>query len=281
MKITMKRLASLAMTGALALSLSAPAFATDGTMVAPTAGKSTRITASYEEATVEVLVPATATAIINPLGIGYDVAKSDSTKQAFTGQICTVPMAIYNKSALDVKVGASASATINASTVPMRLATETTKGHGSEGDTDYVAPATSKSAFVQLEVAPIPTSTSSVVTAATSETDSTLKDAIIEESAKAATWTGVAANKKVTLSNRPSETVEDMVTLGKATMNSTTGAFDKFAATGIALFRLTGDCVESPNGGWIKAQAASGDTPAVIGDGFVADITFTFKPVVS
>ena len=279
MKITMKRLASLAMAGALALSISAPAFAaTTGTMTNPTAGKSTRITATYEEATVDVLVPATATAIINPLGIGYDVAKSDSTKASFTGQICTVPMAIYNKSALDVKVGATASATINQSTIPMRLATETTKGHGSEGDDDYVAPQTSKSAFVQLEVASAPTGISSAITSATGENDSTLNDAIITESAKSATWGSVAAGKKLTLGTR-AVTVEDMVTLGKATMNATTGVFDKFGATGIALFRLTGDCVENPNGGWIKANATA--SPAVVGDGFVADITFSFKPVVS
>ena len=278
MKITMKRLASLAMAGALALSISAPAFAaTTGTMTNPTAGKSTRITATYEEATVDVLVPATATAIINPLGIGYDVAKSDSTKASFTGQICTVPMAIYNKSALDVKVGATASATINQSAVPMRLATATTKAQGTEGQDDYVPAQTSKSAFVQLEVVAAPATIKT--SGGADQTDTTLNDNIIVESAKAATWSGVAADKKLTIGTRAAS-VDDMVRLKKA-LDDGSGNFDGFDVGSIALFRLTGDCVENPNGGWIKANATASPSPAVVGDGFVADITFSFKPVVS
>ncbi len=278
MKITMKRLASLAMTGALALSISAPAFAaTTGTMTAPAAGKSTKITATYEEATVDVLVPATATAIINPMGIGYDVVKSDnSTKVPFTGQICTVPMAIYNKSVFDVNVGATASATINQSAVPMRLATATTKAQGTEGQDDYVPAQTSKSAFVQLEVVTAPAAIKT--SGGADEGDGTLNDNIIVESAKATTWNGVAADKKLTIGTR-AVSVNDMVTLKKALFDSTSGAFDGFDVGSIALFRLTGDCVENPNGGWLKADATA--TPAVVGDGFVADITFSFKPVVS
>lgn len=277
MKITMKRLASLAMTGALALSISAPAFAaTTGTMTAPAAGKSTKITATYEEATVDVLVPATATAIINPMGIGYDVVKSDnSTKVPFTGQICTVPMAIYNKSVFDVNVGATASATINQSAVPMRLATATTKAQGTEGQDDYVPAQTSKSAFVQLEVVAAPATVKT--SGGADQTDNTLNDNIIVESAKAATWTGVAADKKLTIGTRAAS-VDDMVRLKKA-LDDGSGNFDGFDVGSIALFRLTGDCVESPSGGWIKADSAA--TPAVVGDGFIADITFSFKPVVS
>ena len=277
MKITMKRLASLAMTGALALSISAPAFAaTTGTMTAPAAGKSTKITATYEEATVDVLVPATATAIINPMGIGYDVVKSDnSTKVPFTGQICTVPMAIYNKSVFDVNVGATASATINQSAVPMRLATATTKAQGTEGQDDYVPAQTSKSAFVQLEVVAAPATIKT--SGGADQTDTTLNDNIIVESAKAATWSGVAADKKLTIGTRAAS-VDDMVRLKKA-LDDGSGNFDGFDVGSIALFRLTGDCVENPNGGWLKADATA--TPAVVGDGFVADITFSFKPVVS
>lgn len=277
MKITMKRLASLAMTGALALSISAPAFAaTTGTMTAPAPGKSTKITATYEEATVDVLVPATATAIINPMGIGYDVAKSDSKKVSFTGQVCTVPMALYNKSSFDVNVGATASATINQSAVPMRLATATTKAQGTEGQDDYVPAQTSKSAFVQLEVVTAPAAIKT--SGGADESDGTLNDNIIVESAKATTWNGVAADKKLTIGTR-AVSVNDMVTLKKALFDSTSGAFDGFDVGSIALFRLTGDCVENPNGGWLKADATA--TPAVVGDGFVADITFSFKPVVS
>lgn len=59
-----KKLASLALAGAISFSLAAPTFA---------AGNETEITGTYTAPIIKVIVPPTAAAFINPLGLDVNV----------------------------------------------------------------------------------------------------------------------------------------------------------------------------------------------------------------
>lgn len=104
--MNMKRFASTVMAGALTLSLAAPAFAADETV----------ITATYAETTLEVTVPADTTATINPYGL--PVTMADATT-VLSGQPITIatPLMIENKSAVALKVGASITTTVTGLTL--------------------------------------------------------------------------------------------------------------------------------------------------------------------
>lgn len=92
-----KRIASAALAGALALSMAAPAFATN-----------TTITGNYNEIKLSVTVPSTGKAIINPYGLPYTLGESTiSGEQITTGAALT----IQNKSAVGLKVGAKITTT--------------------------------------------------------------------------------------------------------------------------------------------------------------------------
>lgn len=91
-----KRLASAAVAGVMALSMAAPAFAAE---------TATNITGTYRAITLNVTVPTTGTAIINPYGLPYDISGSTvSGQQITTG----APLLIQNKSAVPLSVSASA-----------------------------------------------------------------------------------------------------------------------------------------------------------------------------
>lgn len=94
--MNLKRFASTAMAGVLALSLAAPAFA---------AGNSTNITGTYRAITLSVTVPTTGSAIINPYGLPYELAEgvNISGQQITTG----APLLVQNKSAVPLSVSAS------------------------------------------------------------------------------------------------------------------------------------------------------------------------------
>lgn len=104
--MNMKRFASTVMAGALTLSLAAPAFAADETV----------ITATYAETTLEVTVPADTAATINPYGL--PVTMADATT-VLSGQPITIatPLMIENKSAVALKVGASVATTVTGLTL--------------------------------------------------------------------------------------------------------------------------------------------------------------------
>lgn len=94
--MNMKRFASTAMAGALALSLAVPAFA---------AGGQTVIAGTYEAIDLSVTVPATGKAIINPYGLPYKLNADNSV----SGQQITTaaPLLIQNKSAVALVVTAN------------------------------------------------------------------------------------------------------------------------------------------------------------------------------
>lgn len=100
--MNMKRFASVAMAGALSLSLAVPAFAADNT---------TTITGAYTPITLRVTVPTTGTAIINPYGLPYQMGESTiSGQQITTG----APLVLQNRSS--VALGVTANVTGTAST---------------------------------------------------------------------------------------------------------------------------------------------------------------------
>ena len=101
-----KRVASAALAGALALSMAAPAFASQSV-----------ITGNYKEIRLAVTVPTTGKAVINPYGMPVKALDTQSTPQEIAGKtlktagkIATQPLVMYNKTDVDLSVGATVSA---------------------------------------------------------------------------------------------------------------------------------------------------------------------------
>lgn len=260
----LKKILSMGMAVAMTAALAVPAFAAD----ADAPKNVTEITGTYTETVIDVVVPATASAVINPYGLGTTVTKSDgSTKVTVTGQVITPTQAIINNTNLDLTVGATVVGSVVAlpdgadPLTAMKLAATTTKGSGTEGSDNYVAPATAKSAFVQLQAVAAPTSVTTA--ASTDPTDAdTRNDAIIDAGILDATWADATT---VTVGTK-SVTEDELVSLKKATLDADDGTVTTYNAGSIALFRLTGDCVTSPKNAWTE------------NDSFKVTVSFTFAP---
>ena len=212
------------------------------------------ITAAYAESDIDVVVPATAEAVINPYGLGVSMTTSEGVKKQLAGQIMTPALTIKNKSNMKLDVNATVTAVI-AEGSTMKLNAASTKGTPDLAETNenYVAPATGKNAFVQLELA---------TTSLTGEEGDELEDKIIDAASKAASWT---SSKKLTVGTKPVTSEEPLVTLN-AGMTANDEAFESYKTGSIALFRLSGDCVTAPKGGWAET------------DGFTVTVVFSFSP---
>lgn len=240
------RILSGAMAGVLALSLAVPAFA---------AANTTTITSTYQAITIDVVVPPTGTAQINPYGLPIEVPKSGgTTKVPFNNQkIMTQPTAaIMNKMAIDLNVNASVTGAVAAlptgsTATPMKLAIE-----------PLTADVTAKSVFAYVQA-----KTSTQTGAADTATVHTIADGLIDEYAA---WTQAYNADKDILVKVGTETKENFITLKAAKMDATTGAFDEFNAGSIAMIRVTGDVVASPREAWTAD------------DSFTAAIAYTFIP---
>lgn len=235
MKTLKKRVLSSVMAGALAVSMAVPAFASN-----------TQITGTYEEIPIDVVVPETGEAQINPYGLPI---KLDTTNIISGEQIVTKPLAIINKSQVNLTVGASVTATVKGT---MKLAAE--------------APAaddTSKSAFVYLQM--MRTTLAESDLDATDAAVSGLKAASINP--VVATWAqDYDANVDVVLNATRANTGSDLVILKAASVNASDDTKMDVETGGIALFRLAGKAVEAPREAWTSK------------DGFTAAVAFTFKP---
>lgn len=247
MKTLRNRILSGVMAGVLTMALAVPAFAAD---------PETTITSTYAATTIDVVVPATGTATINPYGLPIDVTKSDgTTKVSFTNQkIMTQPTAaIMNKMGIDLNVNVSVTGAVTAlpsssTATPMRLATEA-----------LTADATTKSVFAYVQA-----KTSTQTGAADTASVHTIADALIVEYAA---WTQAYDADKDVIVKAGTETKENFIQLKAAKMDATSGAFDEFKAGSIAMIRLAGDAVTSPREAWTTD------------DQFTAKITYTFLPV--
>ncbi len=252
-----KKILSSALALVMSLSLAVPAFA-DSSSADP---NTTEIDGTYQAVVIDVKVPSIGKAFINPYGLDISVPQdvSDDTNTNETvisgQQIVTAPMSIQNRTAMDLQVNATVTGAVtalsDANAIPMKLATATTKGSGTEGQDGYVAPATSKSAFVYLQ--------------AKSADDTTGGGAAIATECAAWAASGYSEATDVIVSTRAT-TKENLVVLRGADVNATTGAFNAYNAGSIALFRLTGDCVMSPSNAWTE------------NDKFTATVAFTFIP---
>lgn len=254
-----KRLATLALAGAMTLSLASPAFASSNT---------TEVTGTYKAVTIAVDVMPQAVAFINPYGLDIDVPQDGHTTTSGAAttkisgqQIVSAPMALKNKTGMDLTVNATVTTTIPAAAtgeVAMKLASSTTKGVGSDPDAEgYVPPATAKSAFVYLEAKQEPTLTGA---------DSAVDAAAI--ATKFAAWGASTfdAEKNPVLNATRAVTQNDLVILRAADMSGNGGAFAAYKAGSIALVRLAGDCVTAPKDEWKTT------------DTFTASIAYTFAP---
>lgn len=254
-----KKLLSLALAGLMALSLAVPAFAADP--------NSTVISGAYKDVVIDVVVPATGAAFINPYGLDLkvkeDITNSSSNEVTISGQqIVSAPMALKNKTAMDLNVSATVTGTITplpesaTSSVLMKFNANTTKGVGTNPEAEgYVAPATGKAAFVYLQAKQEP-----ALTGADAAVDAT---AI---AAKYAAWTASAydENKDVVVATKAA-TKDNIVVLRAAAMDNS-DAFASYKAGSIALFRLTGDCTSGPKAGWTED------------DKFTVTVAFSFTP---
>lgn len=253
-----KRFLSTVLAGAMALSLAVPAFAAEGDEGGNTPDPNTTvITATYEDIEMNVIVPQTGTASINPYGLPVDVEKSDNSKATLAAgqQILSQPLYIKNQMGMGLKVGATVTAAVTGGfKFAATEAAITGQAADAENGVAAIAPATTNSGFVFLQ------SKASAVTGA----DNAVADDLIDEYAA---WTAQAYNSAtdVILGTKAVEQ-PDFATLVAAKMDDTTGAFDEYDAGSILLLRLAGKVVEAPKTPWKAA------------DGFSTTVVFTFKP---
>lgn len=243
------RILSAALAGVMTMALSVPAFAA-------ATNTETAISATYTAPTIAVVVPATNTAFINPYGLGTTVTKSDSSKVNVLGEIVSTPSAIENRSAYKLKVSATVTGVVP-DTSAVKFAATTTDGTGTEGADGYIPAPTTKSVFVKFQMIK--------GTGFAGKTDAAVdgKDEVIDEFVANNAWSGAAA-KEIVVAARET-TANDILTLEEATMDAN-GDFASFKNGSVALYRLTGDCVESPREAWAAA------------DTFTVNVAYTFKP---
>lgn len=231
-----KRILSTVLAGAMALSMAVPALAEE-----------TVITGTYEAVEIDVVVPSEGTALINPYGLPVEVDKSGTAKATITGeQIVTRPLYIKNKMAIDLDVSATLSG--KATGKGMTLATE-----------PLAADDTSKSAFVYLQMTP-----SAKSGAEDSGSTHTLADGLVDEFAA---WSQAYDEDVDLVLGGDQDGAKKMATLKAAT--HTSGAFSAYTAGSIALVRLAGKVVKSPDQAWTES------------DGFEATVAYTFEPAVA
>lgn len=104
-----KKISALFLTGAMTLALAAPAFAADA--------NTTVIDGQFKAITIDVSVPATGSAIINPYSmpvkaVADDASKTELTEVTTAGKIATNPLVIYNKTTTNLSVGATVTAEV-------------------------------------------------------------------------------------------------------------------------------------------------------------------------
>lgn len=247
--MNMKRFGSVAMAGALALSLTVPAFAGSAQPK-----NSTVITGGYTEIPISVTVPTTGTANINPYGLPVALTKStDATVNLVGQQITHEVLSVRNNGdvALDVDVKSFA-------VLP-------------KGEVSIAATAdTDKAIKVELQVAGL----DDAKYALAPDNDS-LGDLLIDAFADDNTWTGAksvaapAAAANATTVVTPA-TIAKAAALGAATVAD--GEVTAYGKSSIALFRLKGTLAADPKTG-------SAENPWEAADGFTATVVFKFAPV--
>lgn len=248
--MNMKRFGSIAMAGALALSLAVPAFASGATPAADP--NTTKVEGAFKDIEINVVVPESGSAQINPYGLPVSISKSDMTTADITNQkITSLPLTLRNQGTVDLDVNASLLA------IP-------------KGDVAIAAAKdTGKTIAVSLEVAGLDNAKYAVSTM-----DTTLEDLLIDAFVDDDTWAGAGtlaapAVSKGAATGTAAKSNAALATLGAATDNM---GMVTYGNDSIAVFRLVGDVAEEP------VKADSSEDPWKETDGFTATIVFKFKP---
>lgn len=257
-----KKIVSLALAGTLALSLVAPAFAANN--------NSTVITGAYQDIQIDVTVPASAAAVVNPYGLPIEFTESDgTTKHEITGrQITTAPLYIANNTALNLDV----SVTVTGKTTGSLKFSATT-------NVDSTTPA--NNAFVYLQGSPIElTAQEANLTSKDDDADS-LSDLVLN---KVVAWDAAEYSEDTDVVVGTTKVTKDQfVTLKAAAVTAATAddaAFATYKTGSLAMIRLAGDLSPVLKTPWkeSKEESSAGAGDAVVGDGFEVTVAYTFAP---
>jgi hypothetical protein len=245
-----KKVLSLALAGAMAASLSIPAYASSSTTTTEnTTNRSLTVDGTYQAVNIAVVVPTSGTVIINPYALPVEiVAKTDSAAavKVKDQQIVTKPLAVKNQSDVDLDINVSATATVKGS---LTLATAAVTPSEEKKTTAFL--------YLDVEESDLTGATSAVTTAAIADKwkDIAWPDYSADNTNQVAmTKSGTAVNKS------------GVGTLKAATLNTSTGAFEEYNAGSIAYVGLCGSCAQNPTTAWTAK------------DGVSVKIAFTFVP---
>ena len=248
-----KKILSAVMASAIAMSLAVPAFAADPAPSTP--ANQTVVTAAYKEPNIEVTVPTTAQAVINPykLPVQFKMAADGTVTTQSTGKdiqakdsaIATQPMTLVNLCDSDLDVSAAIAVTLP-ETTELKFVEESAFS--------ATTPLTNKSIYMVVEGTPI---ASSVYDA---DADTFDLDAY-KTAWEALDWSTATKSNAATIK---AGTAKKIGTLDKATIDADDGSVTALGANALAV-RLAGKAVEEPKTPWAAA------------DTFTATIAYTFK----
>lgn len=208
--MNLKRFGSIAMAGALALSLAAPAFASNSV-----------ITGNYKEVRLAVTVPTTGKAVINPYGL--PIALSEKYSISGQGISNAAPLTVQNRSAVPLKVNVSITSAKTGSFVFEENAAIADGETGNKG-------------LVKFEMFPAP-----ALTETTLENEDVLIGGFAAlDSANALPAGGVQLKG---VAGTP-DAATNILTLREGSADGS------LQAGGAAYFRLTGEAVKAPTTPW-------------------------------
>lgn len=255
-----KKLITFALTGAMALSIAAPAFAAESNLA-------TEISGGYDEIEIAVTVQPTGTAVINPYSMPVQAMYKPETGDASSvgeltsaGQIATQPLVMVNKSSVNLSVGAEVTATMPTAS-QMELVT-----------TAPTSKITDKQALVYLEMKRDTTLRESDITTSTSKKPICGIDGskVVEAfNAWPASTYNKSAKDQVVVNPEESTVKQDMAIMNAASKGATASSKNTANPGSFVLYRLGGVVVKNPDEAWTKK------------DTFTVNAAFKFTPVAS
>lgn len=219
----LKKLASAALAGALALSLSAPAFAAGVTPPAANTATSleqnTSFSTTVQVPTINITVPSTGAVVINPYGMTVQNDAGDDV----TNQIVSATQYIVNSSDVALNVDVTVTGTLPANKKDVKFATASTKGGTKVLTTNDI--------FMYFEIGS--------ATANDGSGDPTWPTAYVAKPEATQAVKQVLVAAKAT-------TAKNVLTLAAGNVDTT-----------YAAFHLTGDVVSAPTRAWVADDAVS------------------------
>lgn len=220
--MNMKRFGSIAMAGAMAMSLTAPAFA--GSTPAAQPENSTKFETTFNQPEIAVTVPQSGNATINPFGLPVMLGE----EVALSGQpITSLPVLVENRSPVALAVSASVKSTV--------------KGSFTFSDTAIADNETGNKGNVKFQMFPAPGVTEGYDIAEFYQMFADLTD----------DTAGHDAAKDITLkasaSGQPDPKADNIIVLREASGGELQNG-------GAAFFRLSGTVAKRPTTAWVAAD---------------------------